>query len=144
MAPRIREVETENEARRRLARLDTQPAAMGFDDAFANGQPEAEAEAAKEDLEQLAAHAGEHQLDGCDGSRVAADSRTINDGNWHHLAAVLTLGTGVTFYVDGVLKVIVPAIVPGGTSLFTVLSSFGASARVERNDTTFGLIVSLV
>lgn len=37
------------------------------------------------------------------GSRDAIDSsRTINDGQWHHVAAVIRLGRDVTFYVDGV------------------------------------------
>jgi hypothetical protein len=31
----------------------------------------------------------------------AVDQRPINDGSWHHVVAVLQLGRGVTFYVDG-------------------------------------------
>jgi hypothetical protein len=31
----------------------------------------------------------------------AVDQRSVNDGAWHHVAAVLKLGSGVTFYVDG-------------------------------------------
>jgi Concanavalin A-like lectin/glucanases superfamily/Chitobiase/beta-hexosaminidase C-terminal domain/Viral BACON domain len=30
--------------------------------------------------------------------------KTINDGHWHHVAAVLTLGQGVSFYIDGSLS----------------------------------------
>jgi len=37
------------------------------------------------------------------GYRIEAlDARKINDGQWHHVAAVMQIGTGVTFYVDGV------------------------------------------
>ncbi len=32
---------------------------------------------------------------------TAIDTATINDGNWHHVAAVITIGQNVTFYVDG-------------------------------------------
>jgi hypothetical protein len=39
----------------------------------------------------------------------AVDQRAINDGAWHHVAAVLQLGRGVTFYVDGALSSTVPA-----------------------------------
>ena len=35
-------------------------------------------------------------------SAVATDTTRINDGQWHHVVAVLTIGQGVTFYVDGV------------------------------------------
>lgn len=36
------------------------------------------------------------------GSRDAIDSsRSINDGQWHHVAVVVRLGRDVTFYVDG-------------------------------------------
>jgi hypothetical protein len=30
--------------------------------------------------------------------------KLINDGQWHHIAVVLTLGQGVSFYIDGVLS----------------------------------------
>jgi Concanavalin A-like lectin/glucanases superfamily/Chitobiase/beta-hexosaminidase C-terminal domain/Viral BACON domain len=30
--------------------------------------------------------------------------KTINDGHWHHVAAVITLGQGVSFYIDGLLS----------------------------------------
>jgi hypothetical protein len=36
------------------------------------------------------------------GVRDIADTKAINDGNWHHVAAVITLGSNVQFYVDGV------------------------------------------
>lgn len=36
------------------------------------------------------------------GSREFADSTRINDGVWHHVAVVITLGQSVTFYVDGI------------------------------------------
>jgi hypothetical protein len=32
---------------------------------------------------------------------TAIDTATINDGNWHHVVAVITVGQNVTFYVDG-------------------------------------------
>jgi hypothetical protein len=32
----------------------------------------------------------------------AVDSRKVNDGNWHHVAAVIQLGVGVIIYIDGV------------------------------------------
>ncbi len=35
------------------------------------------------------------------GPGLATDTTKINDGQWHHVAAVLTLGVGVTFYIDG-------------------------------------------
>jgi len=38
------------------------------------------------------------------GLRQVTDVTRINDGNWHHLAAVITLGTDVAFYVDGTLS----------------------------------------
>lgn len=36
------------------------------------------------------------------GSREVTDSKKVNDGLWHHVAVVITLGQAVTFYVDGV------------------------------------------
>ncbi len=33
-----------------------------------------------------------------------ADTATVNDGQWHHVAAVVTVGQGVQFYVDGKLS----------------------------------------
>jgi hypothetical protein len=38
------------------------------------------------------------------GSSLATDVTRINDGNWHHVAVVIHLGTTVTFYVDGALS----------------------------------------
>jgi uncharacterized repeat protein (TIGR01451 family) len=35
---------------------------------------------------------------------VATDVTRINDGNWHHVAVVVALGSSVTFYVDGQLS----------------------------------------
>lgn len=39
----------------------------------------------------------------------AVDSRQINDGNWHHVAAVIQMGVGVTIYIDGVASSLFPA-----------------------------------
>jgi len=36
--------------------------------------------------------------------RDLTGSAVINDGNWHHVVAVITLGQNVRFYVDGVLN----------------------------------------
>ena len=36
------------------------------------------------------------------GNRVVTDVTKINDGNWHHIAAVVKLGINVSYYVDGV------------------------------------------
>ncbi len=36
------------------------------------------------------------------GANVATDVTKINDGQWHQLTAVISLGNSVTFYVDGV------------------------------------------
>ena len=35
------------------------------------------------------------------GSSTAVDTTKINDGFWHHVAAVITIGQDVKFYVDG-------------------------------------------
>jgi Concanavalin A-like lectin/glucanases superfamily/Protein of unknown function (DUF1573) len=35
---------------------------------------------------------------------VVSDTTKINDGNWHHVAVVITMGTGAQFYVDGQLS----------------------------------------
>lgn len=35
------------------------------------------------------------------GSNVTDTGAPINDGQWHHVAAVITLGQGVQFYIDG-------------------------------------------
>jgi hypothetical protein len=38
------------------------------------------------------------------GATVANDTTKINDGNWHHLAVMIALGSSVSFYVDGTLS----------------------------------------
>ena len=38
------------------------------------------------------------------GSRDVADTTPINDGQWHHVAVVINLGSNVQFYVDGSLR----------------------------------------
>jgi hypothetical protein len=38
------------------------------------------------------------------GTRDLADTTRINDGQWHHVAIVITLGQSVQFYVDGKLS----------------------------------------
>jgi hypothetical protein len=49
------------------------------------------------------------------GGPALVDSTKINDGEWHHVAAVITLGQDVKFYVDGKLSsTIVSHTVPGG------------------------------
>ncbi len=32
------------------------------------------------------------------------DSKVINNGQWHHVAAVITIGQGASIYVDGALS----------------------------------------
>jgi hypothetical protein len=51
-------------------------------------------------------------------SSPAVDTAIVNDGRWHHVAAVITLGQGVQFYVDGNATATIPAQVfaaDGGT-----------------------------
>ena len=48
------------------------------------------------------------------GSFDAVDSRKINDGNWHHVAAVIQIGMGVTIYIDGVASSLFPANIVAG------------------------------
>jgi hypothetical protein len=36
--------------------------------------------------------------------RDVQDATVINDGQWHHVAVVITLGQTVSFYIDGALK----------------------------------------
>ncbi len=44
---------------------------------------------------------GGYNLSGS-GAKVFTDTgKLINDGQWHHVAAVITLGQGVSFYIDG-------------------------------------------
>jgi uncharacterized protein YjdB len=38
------------------------------------------------------------------GARDVADTTPINDGNWHHVAVVINLGSNVQFYIDGTLR----------------------------------------
>jgi M6 family metalloprotease-like protein len=47
-------------------------------------------------------HVGGNNL--LSGNRDAADTTPINDGQWHHVAVVLTLGQNVAFYIDGRLS----------------------------------------
>jgi hypothetical protein len=42
-------------------------------------------------------------------SSPLVDTAIVNDGRWHHVAAVITLGKGVQFYVDGNATANVPA-----------------------------------
>ncbi len=51
-------------------------------------------------------HVGGNNL--LSGSRDATDTTAINDGHWHHVAVVITLGQSVAFYVDGHLSSTVP------------------------------------
>jgi hypothetical protein len=44
------------------------------------------------------------------GSRDAADTTPVNDGQWHHVAVVVTLGQNVAFYVDGHLSSTQPVV----------------------------------
>jgi M6 family metalloprotease-like protein len=47
-------------------------------------------------------HVGGNNL--LSGSRDAADTTPVNDGQWHHVAVVVALGQNVAFYVDGRLS----------------------------------------
>ena len=38
------------------------------------------------------------------GTREVADTTPVNDGQWHHVAVVITLGQDVRFYIDGNLR----------------------------------------
>ena len=38
------------------------------------------------------------------GLRDVADTTPINDGQWHHVAVVINLGSNVQFYIDGALR----------------------------------------
>jgi hypothetical protein len=50
------------------------------------------------------------------GTRELADAgATVNDGQWHHVAAVITLGQNVSFYIDGNLGSVIPAATMAGT-----------------------------
>src|ERR1035438_9115114 len=50
------------------------------------------------------------------GGRQTLDSKKINDGLWHHVAVVITLGQSVTFYVDGVQSSSLTVVSAAGTS----------------------------
>ena len=45
---------------------------------------------------------------GAYGNRLADDVKPINDGKWHHIAVVITIGQTVAFYVDGALSSTLP------------------------------------
>jgi len=47
------------------------------------------------------------------------DTGSINDGKWHHVAAVITLGGGVKFYIDGT---------PSSTQTLNVVGRAGGSS----------------
>src|SRR5213075_519041 len=49
----------------------------------------------------LNVHVGGNNL--ASGSRDAPDTKAVNDGQWHHVAAVVALNQNVRFYVDGQL-----------------------------------------
>lgn len=44
------------------------------------------------------------------GTREVADTTPVNDGQWHHVAVVITLGQNVRFYIDGNLRSAQPAL----------------------------------
>jgi len=44
------------------------------------------------------------------GPRNSTDTKKINDGVWHHVAVVISLGQDVKFYVDGILSSASPAV----------------------------------
>ena len=50
------------------------------------------------------------------GSKEFYDTTKINDGAWHHVAVVVTLGQGVQFYVDGVAKLSFPVLTTAGSN----------------------------
>jgi hypothetical protein len=50
------------------------------------------------------------------GTREAADATPVNDGRWHHVAVVISLGQDVKFYVDGVLRSTQASAAQSGTS----------------------------
>jgi hypothetical protein len=52
-------------------------------------------------------------------ANLVDSGKAINDGQWHHVTAVITLGHGVDFYVDGALS---------STQLLNITSHAGASA----------------
>jgi hypothetical protein len=50
------------------------------------------------------------------GTREFADTTKINDGLWHHVAVVVTMGQDIRFYVDGVLSSMKEAITTPASS----------------------------
>jgi M6 family metalloprotease-like protein len=59
------------------------------------------------------------------GSRDVQDATVINDGQWHHVAVVITLGQTVSFYIDGTLKSTRPvATAASGSSAPLYLGTF--------------------
>jgi len=57
---------------------------------------------------------GGHNLAAASPKTIADTGRAINDGQWHHVAVVVGLKTGLSFYIDGVLS---------STQNFTILAS---------------------
>jgi hypothetical protein len=51
------------------------------------------------------------------GSHDVSDTTVINDGQWHHVAVVITLGQTVAFYIDGILSTAQPMITSASRSL---------------------------
>jgi hypothetical protein len=51
------------------------------------------------------------------GSRDVNDTTVINDGQWHHVAVVITLGQTVAFYIDGQLSTTQPMATTGWRNL---------------------------
>ena len=54
------------------------------------------------------------------GSRDAADTTPINDGQWHHVAVVIPIGQNVSFYVDGALSSTQPQAAAAWSNLATL------------------------
>ena len=75
-------------------------------------------------------------LNGGSVSTPALDTAVINDGQWHHVAAVITVNQSVQFYVDGNPTVHVPVSISprDSTSYFTVGSHTRDSALLHRHD----------
>jgi Concanavalin A-like lectin/glucanases superfamily/Chitobiase/beta-hexosaminidase C-terminal domain/Viral BACON domain len=47
-------------------------------------------------------HIGAHNVASKTITKLIDSGKTVNDGQWHHVAAVIQLGQGATFYIDGV------------------------------------------
>ncbi|MCU1261927.1 MAG: protein with and Laminin domain, partial [Bryobacterales bacterium] len=66
------------------------------------------------------------------GPRETSDTTRINDGQWHHVAVVITLGQDVRFYVDGSLTSASPTVAATGiTASPTVFGYSGHAAYGE-------------